>query len=118
MSRPKSGTKEGKIASEKWKHTMLKKYGKDGLRRRMQEIGAKGGRNGHTGGFAADRELARVAGAKGGRISKRDGAKNWYEKNKHEIEYMRQDGFTIKEICSALGCSQQKMYYVLSKYGE
>ena len=35
------------------------------------KIGAKGGTNGHTGGFAANPELARVAGAKGGRISRR-----------------------------------------------
>lgn len=34
-------------------------------------IGAKGGRNGHTGGFAANPQLARIAGAKGGRISRR-----------------------------------------------
>lgn len=34
-------------------------------------IGAKGGRNGHTGGFASNPELARIAGAKGGKISKR-----------------------------------------------
>lgn len=34
-------------------------------------IGAKGGKNGRTGGFAANPELARVAGAKGGRISRR-----------------------------------------------
>lgn len=35
------------------------------------EIGAKGGRNGNTGGFAANRELARIAGKKGGKISRR-----------------------------------------------
>jgi general stress protein YciG len=35
------------------------------------KIGAKGGHNGHTGGFAANPQLARVAGAKGGRISRR-----------------------------------------------
>lgn len=35
------------------------------------KIGTKGGRNGHTGGFAANPELARLAGAKGGRISRR-----------------------------------------------
>jgi general stress protein YciG len=35
------------------------------------KIGAKGGRNGTTGGFAANPELARIAGAKGGRISRR-----------------------------------------------
>lgn len=34
-------------------------------------IGAVGGRKGSTGGFYQNRELARIAGAKGGRISKR-----------------------------------------------
>ena len=35
------------------------------------KIGAKGGRNGNTGGFAANPELARIAGKKGGEISRR-----------------------------------------------
>ena len=39
-------------------------------------IGAKGGRNGHTGGFAANRELASIAGRKGGLISRRTGIHN------------------------------------------
>lgn len=47
--------------------TNKKKYGKDFYAR----IGAVGGKKGTTGGFAANRELARVAGAKGGRISRR-----------------------------------------------
>lgn len=34
-------------------------------------IGAKGGKAGNTGGFAANRELARIAGAIGGRKSRR-----------------------------------------------
>ena len=38
-------------------------------------IGKKGGQNGHTGGFAANPELARIAGAKGGSISRRGPAK-------------------------------------------
>lgn len=38
-------------------------------------IGRKGGHNGHTGGFASNPELARRAGAKGGRISRRGKAK-------------------------------------------
>ncbi len=38
-------------------------------------IGAKGGRNGHTGGFASNPALARIAGAKGGRKSRRGPAK-------------------------------------------
>ena len=36
-----------------------------------RRIGKVGGSNGNTGGFAANRELARIAGAKGGRISRR-----------------------------------------------
>ena len=43
------------------------KYGKDFYAR----IGSMGGKLGRTGGFYANRELARIAGAKGGRISRR-----------------------------------------------
>ena len=53
----------GKLAAR----TNKKKYGKDFYSR----IGAMGGRNGHTGGFYANRELARTAGAKGGKKSRR-----------------------------------------------
>ncbi len=35
------------------------------------KIGRKGGQNGKTGGFAANPELARIAGRKGGLISRR-----------------------------------------------
>ena len=59
-----AGNKAGGIKTKK---TMLERYGKDFYR----EIGAKGGKAGHTGGFYANRELAKTAGAKGGRISKR-----------------------------------------------
>lgn len=47
------------------------KYGEDFYAR----IGAKGGRNGHTGGFAANPELAKRAGAIGGKKSRRGKAK-------------------------------------------
>ena len=40
-----------------------------------RKIGKKGGKNGHTGGFAANPELAKLAGAKGGRISRRGPSK-------------------------------------------
>jgi len=59
-----SGTKEGGLMA---RDTNIQKYGKDYYAR----IGAKGGKNGRTGGFYANRELARIAGAKGGRISRR-----------------------------------------------
>ena len=64
-----SGTKDG---GRKAKETNLKKHGSDFYKR----IGAKGGRNGHTGGFAANCELASIAGRKGGVISSRKGVKN------------------------------------------
>lgn len=47
--------------------TNMKKYGADFYAR----IGAMGGKKGRTGGFFANRELAREAGRKGGRISRR-----------------------------------------------
>lgn len=46
-------------------------------------IGAMGGRKSRTGGFFANRELARTAGAKGGRIGKRKAAK-YYAKVTNE----------------------------------
>lgn len=36
-----------------------------------KRIGSKGGKNGHSGGFTNNPELARIAGAKGGRMSRR-----------------------------------------------
>lgn len=59
-----SGTKAGGKAAAS---TNKNKYGKDFYAR----IGAMGGKKGRTGGFYANRDLARVAGAKGGRISRR-----------------------------------------------
>ena len=59
-----AGTKNGGKSAAA---TNKSKYGKDFYAR----IGAMGGKKGHTGGFAANRELARSAGAKGGRISRR-----------------------------------------------
>lgn len=59
-----AGTLEG---GKKAAATNRARHGDDFYRR----IGKKGGQNGHTGGFYANRELAKTAGAKGGRISKR-----------------------------------------------
>ena len=59
-----AGTKAG---GQKAASTNKTKYGKDFYAR----IGKIGGQLGHTGGFAHNRELAREAGRKGGRISRR-----------------------------------------------
>ena len=62
----------------KARQTNFKRYGKDFYK----IIGSKGGRNGHTGGFAVNPALARTAGAKGGRISRRTGVLNGQGKTK------------------------------------
>jgi hypothetical protein len=59
-----AGTKQGGQAAAA---TNKKKYGADFY----AKIGSKGGKLGRTGGFFANRDLARAAGAKGGRISRR-----------------------------------------------
>lgn len=94
MARPKKGAKGHELATAKWRKTMQEKYGgQEGVHQMMQEIGAKGGRNGrgpgYNGGFASThvgkdgltgRERSVIAGQKGGkiggRISKRGPKKN------------------------------------------
>ena len=56
-----------KIGGQKAAETNRARHGKDFYAR----IGAVGGTKGTTGGFAANRELAREAGRKGGMISRR-----------------------------------------------
>ena len=64
-----SGTKVGgQKAAQKNKEL----YGSDFYKK----IGAKGGKKSTTGGFAANPELAREAGRKGGKISKRGKARS------------------------------------------
>lgn len=64
-----SGTREGGLKAAK---TNIERNGKDFYSR----IGSQGGMNGHTGGFAANPALAREAGRKGGKKSKRGPAKH------------------------------------------
>lgn len=63
-----AGTIEGGRKAAK---TNKEKYGSNFY----AKIGGIGGRNGHTGGFASNPELARRAGQKGGRKSKRGPSK-------------------------------------------
>lgn len=73
----------------KAKATNLKRFGPDFYR----EIGRKGGKNGHTGGFASfvvgsdgmtGYQRARVAGARGGKRSRRTGVHNGEGKKRRE----------------------------------
>ena len=63
-----AGTLEGGRAAAS---TNKLKYGEDFY----AKIGRRGGQKGRTGGFAANRELARTAGAIGGKKSRRGKAK-------------------------------------------
>lgn len=68
-----------KLGAQKARATIISRHGADFYKR----IGAIGGQNGHTGGFFADRELARRAGRIGGMRSKRGPSKK-YKKGKEE----------------------------------
>lgn len=83
-----SGTKEG---GKKASITNKKKHGADFYSR----IGAKGGKRGITGGFASDirgadgltgPERAKVAGARGGKISRRGKAKHPHLNDEEDVQ--------------------------------
>lgn len=84
----------GRRASE----TNKKKYGDDFYAR----IGAIGGKAGNTGGFAANPTLARLAGAMGGRKSKR-GKSIACSQRVAKAKGLRAEGKKIKEIAGILG---------------
>ena len=67
-----------KVGGTKAREANYERHGADFYKR----IGAIGGRASTTGGFAANPALARIAGAKGGRVSRRTGVKNGEGKNK------------------------------------
>ena len=89
MARPKKTTPAGKIASEKWRQTMIEKYGS--VTNKMRETGRIGGQNGkgpdYKGGFAASHEHAKKAGAKGGSISRRKS--KYYEVFEENVSLQR-----------------------------
>ena len=60
-----------------------------------RESGRIGGRIGNTGGFAANHELARIAGAKAGKLSKR-GHKYQYTKNGYNYYIALDTGNVVK----------------------
>lgn len=81
-----SGTHSGGLKASE---TNKKKFGNDFYK----TIGVKGGKNGHSGGFAANPTLARLAGAKGGRLSKRGPAIN-----KPKTKYLRELNKQYKDV--------------------
>lgn len=88
-----SGTKAGGLKAAK---TNKERNGEDFFKR----IGRIGGYNGHTGGFASDPELAKRAGAIGGRKSKR--GKSMSEDTKETIQYLLTQGKSYVEIAKSV----------------
>lgn len=74
-----SGTKAGGLKAAA---TNKSKYGENFY----AAIGQKGGRNGHTGGFYASPERAKIAGRKGGMISTRKANPQSLAERRREIE--------------------------------
>lgn len=83
-----TGTKIGGLAAAA---TNKKKYGADFYAR----IGASGGKVGRTGGFYANRDLARKAGAKGGRIGTRKGIANGEGLSSKSLRKYKEQNVTI-----------------------
>ena len=79
-----AGTKAG---GKKCAATNKRKYGEDWY----AKIGRKGGKKGHTGGFAANPELARIAGRKGGLISSKAPTMTLEERRNEIKELLRQE---------------------------
>lgn len=101
-----AGTKLGGLKAAR---TNKKLYG-DSF---YKNIGRQGGQKGHTGGFAANRELARLAGAKGGSISRRGKSNNTREllaKNHKKIKEMLAQNYSVKRIAQAVGIPESTLY--------
>lgn len=121
MGRPKKNTPAGKLATERWRKTMQERYGD--ITAKMQEMGRKGGKNGkgpdYKGGFGGDRELAKRAGQKGGRISRRGGKYTAIlDENKEFIIESVKKHATIQSIADELGIPHRSVrWYIQSRFG-
>lgn len=71
-----------------------------------RKIGTKGGRNGKTGGFAANRDLARKAGELGGRISRRSESTRLTPEQAAKIRQEYNEGATCNEKTTAYTSSE------------
>ena len=119
MARPKKDTKAGKIATEKWRKTMEERYGS--VTEKMKEVGRIGGQNGYgpdyRGGFASNKALAIVAGAKGGRISRRKSAyHDIFEENNERIKELLLSGGRLIDLADELNVPYKSLLQYVKKY--
>ena len=117
MPRPKKNTPEGKLAAERWQKTMLEKYGN--LSERMRKVGREGGLKGrgkdYKGGFAANRELASRAGAKGGAKSVRTTVNQRILEANREMILNNPENKTYKQMAQDLGVPYDTILYFVRK---
>lgn len=99
-----AGTKAGGLKASK---TNKERYGKD----YYAKMGRKGGCKGHTGGFASNPGLARMAGSKGGMKSRRSGGmqKKLEEIFKPFIVDELEKGSSLHHIAQRIGVSDSTM---------
>ena len=102
-----AGTREGGLKAYK---TNIEMRGKDFYR----EIGRIGGRNGNTGGFAANHELARIAGAKGGKRSKKKGMTDTTKNRIKSAQAMKAEGYPSGTIARVMGKHINTIYKYLN----
>lgn len=103
-----SGTKAGGLKAAA---TNRKIYGDQFYK----NIGRKGGQNGHTGGFASNPALARVAGARGGRMSKRSSnTMKKCDECKEQIKVMYEDDLlSYEQMAKVIGVSHRSLAYYI-----
>lgn len=80
-----------------------------------RKIGRLGGIAGNTGGFASNHTLAQLAGAKGGRLSKRGKSEKTILKAKRAKELFAQ-GVSISNIAKEIGVTNSTVYTYLRAY--
>ena len=100
-----SGTIEG---GRKARETNYKRHGEDFYR----EIGRKGGMISTTGGFASNPDLAKTAGAKGGRASSRGKSYEyeWMRKRKKAMKMLKKSA-SYRDISRAIGIPYGSVLY-------
>lgn len=81
-----------------------------------RKIGAIGGRHGNTGGFASNSKLAKLAGAKGGHLSKRGkDPKRTMRAKRAQVLY--KEGWTIEQLMNEFNVTKSTIFAYL-KEGE
>ena len=109
-----AGTKAGGLKAAQ---TNKQQFGDDFYRR----IGSKGGKNGkgpdYKGGFSADRERAKIAGAKGGSISRR-GSKyqKTFEENIEAIKSTINSTATLKDLADSMGVPYTSLLHYVNNH--